>query len=314
MREYLLFGNALLRKPTSRGRSGLPLLDHTVTIINWIYANPSISSHCIMQTITTLLIAVSMAVIASAQMISLKGSDTLGAKLIPQIAESYKAKGHALVKFEIAAEGSSTAFTALADGTADIGMSSRKAKEEEITACKAKGINLVEHSVCRDMLCVLVNQSSPITNLTKAQVADIYTGQIKNWSEIGGTPGPISIYTRNTSSGTYKDWQKMAMEGRDYAASSLKMAGGEPVQIEVAKNQGGICYSGLAYSKTPGTKAMPIDGIAPVAENAKTYAYSREYYLYVSDKASAEAKSFVDYVLSPAGQAVVKIVGFIPVK
>ncbi len=267
-----------------------------------------------MQTISTLLIAVSMAVIASAQTISIKGSDTLGAKLIPQIAEKYKADGHSSVKFEIAAEGSTTAFTALADGTADIGMSSRKAKEEEITACKSKGIHLVEHSVCRDMLCVLVNQNSSITNLTKAQVANIFTGQIKDWSEIGGTPGPISIYTRNTSSGTYKDWQKMAMEGRDYATSSLKMLGGEQIHQLVTKNQGGICYAGLAYSKAPGTKAMPIDGIAPLAVNSKTYPYTREFYLYVSDKASAEAKSFVDYVLSPAGQAVVKITGFIPVK
>jgi phosphate transport system substrate-binding protein len=251
---------------------------------------------------------------ACAQTISIKGSDNLGAKLIPQIAEKYKAEGHPLVKFEIAAEGSSTAFTALADGTADIGMSSRKAKEEEITACKAKGIHLVEHIVCRDMLCVLVNQSSPITNLTKAQVSNIFTDQIKDWSEIGGNPGPISIYTRNTSSGSYKDWQKMATEGRDYAKGSLKMSGGEQPNQEVAKNHGGICYANLTYSNTPGTKAMTIDGIAPVADNTKTYPYTREYYLYVSDKASAEAKSFVDYVLSPAGQAAVKSTGFIPVK
>jgi phosphate transport system substrate-binding protein len=59
---------------------------------------------------------------------------------------------------------------------------------------------------------------------------------------------------------------------------------------------------------------MTIDGITPVAENTKTYPYTREFYLYVSDKASAEAKSFVDYVLSPAGQSLVKRTGFIPVK
>jgi len=276
--------------------------------------NFSISKLRTMQTITTLLFVASMTGFACAQTISIKGSDTLGAKLIPQLAEKYKAEGHSSVKFEIAAEGSSTAFTALADGTADIGMSSRKVKEEEITACKAKGIHLVEHSVCRDMLCVLVNQSSPITNLTKAQVANIFTGQIKDWSEIGGTPGPISIYTRNTSSGTYKDWQKLAMEGRDYAKGSLKMGGSEQPNQEVAKNQGGICYVNLTYSKAPGTKAMPIDGIAPLAVNTKTYPYTREFYLYVSDKASPEAKSFVDYVLSPAGQSVVQRTGFIPVK
>ena len=126
----------------------------------------------IMKTFTTLLTVATMTVLASAQTISLKGSDTLGAKLIPQIAEKYKAEGHASAKFEIAAEGSSTAFPALANGTADIGMSSRKVKEEEITECKTKGVTLVEHAVCFDMLCVLVNKNSPVTNLTKAQIAE----------------------------------------------------------------------------------------------------------------------------------------------
>jgi phosphate transport system substrate-binding protein len=267
-----------------------------------------------MKSLLTLLSALTVANFALAQNISLKGSDTLGAKLIPQIAEKYKAEGHADAKFEIAAEGSSTAFPALANGTADIGMSSRKAKDEELTDCKTKGVTLVEHAVCFDMLCVIVNKNSPITNLTKAQVAKIFTGQVKDWSEVGGTPGPISIYTRNTSSGTYKDWQKLAMDGRDYPSSSLKMAGNEQIAQEVAKNKGGIGYVGLAYSKTRGVKAVQIDGIAPVADNKKTYSYSRECFLYIPDNAKAEAKAFVDFVHSPAGQALVESTGFIHAK
>jgi phosphate transport system substrate-binding protein len=267
-----------------------------------------------MRAFAIFLLLSSMARFANAQTISIKGSDTLGAKLIPQIAEKYKAKGHPLVKFEIAAEGSSTAFTALADGSAEIGMSSRKAEEEEMATCRAKGINLVEQMICRDMMCVLINQSSPITNLTKTQVRDIFTGQIKNWSEVGGAPGPISIYTRNNSSGAYKDWQKMAMEGRNYAEGSQKMAGGEQINQLVAKKEGGICHVNLTYSKTPGTKTVSIDGVAAVAESAKTYPFTREFYLYVSDKASAETKSFIDFVLSPEGQAIVQITGFIPSK
>jgi phosphate transport system substrate-binding protein len=265
-----------------------------------------------MKTISTLIASTALLTIAGAQTLSIKGSDTLGAKLIPQIAESFKADGHKGVKFEIAAEGSSTAFPALANGTAQIGMSSRKIKDDERTFCKTKGVYIKEHAICHDMIAVIVNKNSPVSKLTTAQISKIFTGQVKDWSEIGGAPGKISIYTRNTSSGTYKDWQKLAMGGRDYPASSLKMAGNEQIAQEVAKNQNGIGYVGLAYSKTSGTKTIAIDGVQPVAANAKKYAYARLCYLYAPDKPTAEAQAFLDYVKSPAGQAIATKVGFIP--
>lgn len=250
---------------------------------------------------------------AGAQTLSIKGSDTLGAKLVPQLAEAFKAAGNKSVKFEIAAEGSTTAFPALANGTAQIGMSSRKIKDDERTFCRTKGVYLKEHKVAHDMLCVVVNKQNPISKLTKEQVAKIFTGQVKDWSEVGGTPGKISIYTRNTSSGTYKDWQKLAMGGRDYPATSLKMAGNEQIAQEVARNKNGIGYVGLAYSKTTGTKALPINGVEPVAKNAPRYAYARLCYFYAPDKPTAEADAFMKFTESSAGQDIVRKVGFIPV-
>jgi phosphate transport system substrate-binding protein len=267
-----------------------------------------------MKSIITLITAAAMLTMASAQTLSLKGSDTLGAKLVPQLAEGFKAAGNKNVKFEIAAEGSTTAFPALANGTAQIGMSSRKIKDDERTFCRTKGVYIKEHLICYDMICVIVNKNSPVAKLTKAQVAKIFTGQIKDWSEIGGAPGAISIYTRNTSSGTYKDWQKLAMGGRDYPSSSLKMAGNEQIAQEVAKNKGGIGYVGLAYAKTAGTKTLTIDDVEPAAKSAKTYAYSRPCFLYAPDKPSAEATAFMSYIGSAAAQEIVRRVGFIPVK
>lgn len=264
-----------------------------------------------MKLYTTLLIATAMTALSAAQTLSIKGSDTLGAKLIPQLAEKFKADGHAAVKFEIAAEGSSTAFPALANGTAHIGMSSRKANEKEITDCKTKGVTLVEHAICFDMMCVIVNKTSTLTNLTKSQVAKIFTGQVTDWSEMRGAPGSISIYTRNTSSGTYKDWQKMAMDGRDYSDRSLKMAGTEQIVQEVVNNAGGIGYVGLAFAKARGIKVLTIDGIAPTAETKKTYAYSRECYLYLPEKATAEAATFIEFVKSGSAQHIVTSTGFI---
>lgn len=267
-----------------------------------------------MKLLNTIILAAVTTALAHAQTLSLKGSDTLGAKLVPQLAEKFKAAGNKGVKFEIAAEGSTTAFPALANKTAHIGMSSRQVKEEERTFCTTKGVYIKEYAVCVDMISVIVNKSNGITNLTKAQVAKIFTGQVKDWSEIGGAPGPISIYTRNTSSGTYKDWQKLAMGGRDYAPSSLKMAGNEQIAQEVAKNKNAIGYVGLAYSHARGVKSVSIDGVADEASNAKKYAYARKCYLYMPDKPTAEAQNFLNFVLSPAGQSVVASTGFIPVK
>jgi phosphate transport system substrate-binding protein len=248
---------------------------------------------------------------ASAQSISIKGSDTLGAKLVPQLAESFKAK-HPEVKFEIAAEGSATAFQALANGTAQIGMSSRKAKPDEITAASSKGVILKEIEACDDMIVVITNKSNPIKALTKGQVAKIFTGQVKDWSEVGGNPGPISIYTRNTSSGSYKDWQNLAMAGRDYPSSSQKMAGTEQIAQEVAKNKNGIGYVGLAFAKASGVRDLKIDGVAPVAENSKKYAYSRTCYYYIPENAQALAKEFVEFALGSEGQVIAKKIGFVP--
>lgn len=262
-------------------------------------------------TAASLFAGAMLATNAGAQTISIKGSDTLGAKLVPQLAESFKSKNGG-VKFEIAAEGSSTAFPALANGTAQIGMSSRKAKPEEITAARAKGIKLNEVEACHDMIVVIVNKSNPLKKLTKDQVAKIFTGQVKDWSEVGGAPGPISVYTRNTSSGTYKDWQTLAMKGRNYASGSQKLAGNEQIVQETAKNKNGIGYVGLAYAKSNGIHDVTVDGVQPVAANAEKYAYSRACYFYVPENADATTKAFIDYATGAEGQKIAQRLGFVP--
>jgi phosphate transport system substrate-binding protein len=140
---------------------------------------------------------------ALADTIVIKGSDTLGAKMVPQLKDAYVAAGNK-TDFEIAAEGSSQAFTALESGTAQIGMSSRDVKETEKNKFIAKGTALVEHVAGWDMIAVVTNKKNGVRNLTLKQIEGIFTGDIKNWSEIGGKDGEISVYTRNTASGTYK--------------------------------------------------------------------------------------------------------------
>ncbi|MBC8040785.1 MAG: phosphate ABC transporter substrate-binding protein [Opitutaceae bacterium] len=209
-----------------------------------------------------ILAALVAAASAQAQKLVIKGSDTLGAKLVPMLSEEYKAS-HPGVSFEIAAEGSTTGIAAITDGTAQIGMSSRRAKATEVSGAAAKGVTMKPIIVCYDGMAVIVNENNPIKALTKRQVEQIFTGDVSDWSAIGGKPGVFSIYTRNTSSGTYSDWKDLAMKKRDYAKTSQKMAGNEQIAAEVGKNPNGIGYVGVAYIKAPGVKVLPIEGHLP---------------------------------------------------
>jgi len=245
-----------------------------------------------------------------AERLVIKGSDTLGAKLVPQLAEQFKAT------FDIAAEGSTTGIAAIIDGTAQIGMASRRAKPVEISAASAKGVNMKPTIVAYDGIAVIVNSANPIRTLTKKQVEQIFTGEVTDWSAVGGSSGKISIYTRNTSSGTYSDFKELAMKKRDYAGSSQKMAGNEQIASEVGKNANGIGYVGLAYTKAGSIKVMPIDGQLPSVQSvhAKTYPYARPTFYYTNGEPNGLAKQFVDFTLSAGGQKIVAQVGFVPIQ
>src|SRR5207249_2493650 len=253
--------------------------------------------------------------LARAESLVIKGSDTLGAKLVPQLAEQFKSQ-HPGTTFDIAAEGSATGFAALIDKTAAIGMASRPAKPEEIANGKAKGVEMKETIVAYDGIAVIVNTANPIKSLTKKQVEQIFTGEITDWSAVGGSGGKISIYTRNTSSGTYSDFKELAMKKRDYAPGSQKMAGNEQIASEVGRNPAGIGYVGMAYTKAGGVKVVSIDGAAPSIQSVQnhSYPYWRPTFYYTNGEPGGIAKTFVDFTLSSVGQKIVNQVGFVPIK
>ena len=265
-----------------------------------------------------LLLSAALTLAASsvqADRLVIKGSDTLGAKLVPQLAEAFKA-AHPDTTFDIAAEGSTTGISAIIDGTAQIGMSSRRAKPAEVGTASGKGVNMKPTIVAYDGLGVIVNSANPIKGLTKKQVEQIFTGDVTDWSAVGGSSGKISIYTRNTSSGTYSDWKELAMKKRDYASGAQKMAGHEQIAAEVGKNPLGIGYVGLAYMKAGGIKVVPIDGELPSQQSviAHKWPYARPTFYYTNGEPSGVAREFVQFTISPAGQKIVDRVGFVPIK
>src|SRR5205823_6126904 len=252
---------------------------------------------------------------AYADRLVIKGSDTLGAKLVPQLAEQFRAQ-HPSTTFDIAAEGSTTGIAAITDGTAQIGMTSRRAKPAEVGAATAKGVNMKPTIVAYDGIAVIVNTNNPLKSMTKKQVEQIFTGEVTDWSAVGGSGGKISIYTRNTSSGTYSDFKELAMKKRDYAGGSQKMAGNEQIAAEVGKNPHGVGYVGMAYTKAGGVKVASVDGVVPSVKSVQdhSYAYWRPTFYYTNGEPSGLAKQFLDYTIGGAGQKVVAQVGFVPIK
>jgi len=270
------------------------------------------SANHLLAAVTSFAIGVA---VASAGQLVIKGSDTLGAKLVPQLTEAFKAE-HPDTTFNIAAEGSSTGLAALIDQTANIAMASRRAKPLEVSEALSKGVTVRPTIIAWDGIAIIVNAQNPVTKLTRKQVQMIFTGDVTDWSAVHGTAGRISIYTRNTASGTYADFKELAMAKRDYASSAQKLVGNEQIASEVGRNPAGIGYVGLAYVKAPGIKVIAVDGKAPNQQDVrdKSYPYSRPTFFYTNGQPAGEVKDFVDFTLSDKGQKIIEQVGFVPVK
>lgn len=244
--------------------------------------------------------------------IVIKGSDTLGAKLVPQLKEAYMQAGNQ-TDIEIQAQGSSHAFSNLLAGSADIGMSSRKVKSTETDKFNAAGKKLVEHVAAWDMIAVIVNANNPVRKLSLKQIEGIFTGDITDWSQVGGKSGKISTYTRNTSSGTYKSFQKLGMNKRDYATQCQKMEGNQQIATEVSKNPLGIGYVGLAYSKGDGYRSVKVDKVSAKASKVSSYPLARKLYYYTIGQPTGEASKFLKWATSSdKASEVIGKVGFIP--
>ena len=258
----------------------------------------------------------SLAAVSVGQSIGVKGSDTLGDKMVPKLVEAYLAAGNS-TEFAIEAEGSSSAFKALMDGSAMIGMSSRPIKDSEREQLSAAGMEVVEHVAAVDMIAVVVNKSNPLESLSLANLKKVFTSEEQTWKAIGDdTNVEIKVYTRNESSGTFKVFQQLAMEGDDYGQSVMKMEGNSQIAEGVAADAGGIGYVGLSYADAEGVRSIKIEGVPATPENANDYPLSRKLYYYtIEGKVSPECQKFLDWAMTSEEAAkIIAEVGFIPAK
>ncbi|MFC2006063.1 PstS family phosphate ABC transporter substrate-binding protein [Chloroflexota bacterium] len=237
-------------------------------------------------------------------------------------------KMHPKVNIAVSGPGSGAGIAALINGTTDICQASRTIKQQEIGQAKANGVEPYEIQVATDALSVVVNPSNPISELTIVQISAIYTNQITNWKEVGGTDAPIVAIARDTNSGTHVFFkehvvQMAGLPGEDksleYGNKVLLLPSTEQGVSEVARNSNAIFYPGLGYL-TSEVKPLVIKktadspGVLPSMETALdgTYPVSRPLLYYTNGTPTGNLKDFIDYVLSSDGQAKVTEVGYVP--
>ncbi|RKZ32723.1 phosphate ABC transporter substrate-binding protein [bacterium] len=222
---------------------------------------------------------------------------------------------HPDVNISVRGGGSGVGIAALIDGTCDIAMASRPMKTKELKSARGKGINPLATVIAKDGIAIIVHPSNPLSEITLAQLKDIYTGKISNWKDVGGKPGKIVVISRDVASGTFEVFKKIVLKGAKTRADALMLASNKAVATTVEKTPGAIGYVGLGYISSK-VKALAVDGVEPTKETVVSgkYKLARPLYLYTDGKPTGLAKEFIDFVLSPEGQEIVDKIGFVPVK
>ena len=249
----------------------------------------------------------------------IKGSDTV-LPIAQQTAERFMTL-NPNARVTVTGGGSGVGISALLDETTDIAMASRGIKFSEKMKAKAAGEELEEIPVAYDALAVVVHPSNPVKQLTRRQLEDIFRGKITNWKQVGGDDRKIVVYSRETSSGTYEFFKESVLKNKNYMSGSLSMPATGAVIQSVSQTKGAIGYVGLAYLSD---RVKPIavsydEGkhyVLPTMENGtkRQYPVVRPLYYYYNVSDKAKVSPFIEYVLSPAGQNIIKKGGYIPVK
>lgn len=267
----------------------------------------------------------------------LHGSNTIGAKLAPALISGYftnilkaekvvqqpgqkenevvvKATFKDVVKIaEIHAHGSSTGFKDLAAETCDIGMSSRKIKEKEFTELSRFGemtASTNEHVIALDGIAIIVNKANRLSNLTVQEIADIFSGKITNWTQVGGLPGEITVYARDENSGTYDTFKSIILDKLELKQGIKRFESNPELSAQVASDPFGIGFTSLPNINKAKAIAVADSGAKPIFPSFFTvatedYPIARRLYLYTpTHPKNNHVRDFIEFVHSQEGQEI----------
>lgn len=240
--------------------------------------------------------------------VSTDGSTSME-KVIGALGESFMANNEG-VNFTYNPTGSGSGITAVSEGRCDIGLSSRALKDEE----KASG--LVETVLAYDGIAIIVNNDNPVTNISLEDLTKVYTGEITNWKELGGSDSEIVLIGREAGSGT-RDGFETITDTKDNCKYRQELTSTGDVITTVSTNPDAIGYASLASVKD-NVKALTVDGVSPTEATIKdgSYPIQRPFVLVTKSGAalSETAQSFYDYATSADVSEIITAAGCVPVK
>jgi len=256
------------------------------------------------------------------------GSDTM-----VNLAQAWSEEYHKVdpgVSIEVSGGGSGLGIAGLINGTAEIANSSRKLESEEVEKCKAKhgGSDPKEYMVGYDALSIFVHKDNPLNEISLEELAEIYKegGKITKWSDLGvqSIPGAqgdeIVRISRQNNSGTYHYFREVVIGKKgDFKAGSVDLNGSKDVVETIAKTPNAIGYSGMGYA-TPAVKIVKVakkkgePSVMPSIETTlnKTYPIARPMFMYTPGTPPPHIQKYLDWVMSDAGQKIVKDTGYVP--
>lgn len=290
------------------------------------------------------LASLTLAIPALAHDLEIHGSNTVGATLAPMLVTGYlesrynsdvsavgtgtvneqilsTRSGGSRVSILVAAHGSSTGFQALANDKADIWASSRPVKSAEVAQFNSiADLNALasEHVIAIDGLAILVHPSNPVNQLSIDSIGKIFSGEIDNWSELGGDNRPINLYARDDRSGTWDTFKSLVLR-KTYALdeSARRYESNDELSDDVSNDPAGIGFAGLASVRNCKLLAVS-EGNAPALKPnqltvaSEDYPLGRRLFMYTpGDKAPAMADELIDFALGAEGQALVAESGFV---
>ena len=254
--------------------------------------------------------------------VQIKGSDT-ELNLVQRLAEEYMKKTPD-ARISVTGGGSGTGIAALINKSVDIANSSRAMEQSERDQAKANGVDPWDYVFAMDGLSLIVHPSNRVSTFTLDQLGRIYRGEVKNWKEVGGADSPISLYGRQSNSGTFVYFRNTVVKG-DYSTEMKQMNGNAQIVEAVKSDKNGIGYVGLGYIKDrntgqviSGIKALSLrsDGAAvspldPTNITSGKYPLLRPLFHYTNGKPTGMGLGFIQFELSEEGQRIVEREGFL---
>ena len=262
---------------------------------------------------------------ANSKTIQIKGSDTM-VNLGQSWAETFMEKNKD-VSIAVTGGGSGTGIAAILSGTCDIAQSSRDLTEEEKTKAATQGTPIKEKPVAYDGIAIVVNAANPVSKLTTAQLADIFSGKIKNWKEVGGKDLAVLILSRERNSGTHVFFlEHIVRRGNakgpeEFAPAALMMPSSQAIVTEIQGSEAAIGYVGLGYVSNA-IKVIEVGKTAegpfmiPTIEDVlnNQYAIARPLFFLTRGEVSEPIKKFMEFAVGPEGQQIVETLDFVPLK